>query len=79
MGKAEQIAKLSLLILYYPATWRAYQIASALYAAGYRKLPERPKVLSDEELENIYFNAIVNKSGPLRALYQAGLDAWGMA
>lgn len=45
----------------------SWDIAQALYAAGYRKLPTRPKVLSDEELKQVWRNNYDPISGFMHA------------
>ena len=44
MNKTEQIYEMTAIVRRFPPL-EEKRIAEALYAAGYRKLPERPKVL----------------------------------
>jgi len=51
------------------------EIADILYAAGYRKLPEKPKVLSDEEIVNLWRQAWISDKRFGELVAQAQLEA----
>ncbi len=75
MDKEAQIAELKkILFRHHP---QVPAMAEALYAAGYRKLPVRPKVLSDEKVTEL-----LSALGPdatygkgLHTIAQAAVDA----
>ena len=54
MGKEAQIREIIDILIRQPLVKDGvYKTAEALYAAGYRKLLERPKVLSGEEIREV--------------------------
>ena len=86
MDKAEQIWAINeaigaVLLVTELTCEKIQECAEALYAAGYRKLPEKPKVLSDEELKMAYIKwfgyepVVPLAPGLAKALAQAQLEA----
>ena len=78
MNKEAQIEEMAEIIASPSSGVEPIQMAEALYDAGYRKLPERPKVLTAEQREDVYATTehiAASMDEYLEAIAQAQLEA----